>query len=119
MAPNWTENGAGAPSTTAVIVRPGLSRPYSARLAACSTTTSSASSFSRLVSRVSTAEVSAGAVNGAVTFQPAPSFTSRIVSPAAVAREISFAFALSTARTVTFSRSPSAFGSCLRSTNQM
>jgi hypothetical protein len=32
--------------------------------------------------------------------------------------EISFAFALSTARTVTFSRSPSGFGSRFRSTNQ-
>ena len=71
------------------------------------------------MSRDSTAEVSAGAAKGAATFQAAPSFTSRIVSPPAVAREISFAFALSTARTVTFSRSPSGFGSCLRSTNQM
>jgi hypothetical protein len=71
------------------------------------------------VSIDSTAEVSAGAVKGAATFQPLASFTRRIVLPPAEAREISFAFALSTARTVTFSRSPSRFGSCFLSTNQM
>jgi hypothetical protein len=102
-----------------VIVRPGLSRPNSAGFAVCSTTTSSASSFSRLVRIDSTAEVSAGAVKGDVTFQPAPSLTRRIVSPPAAAREISFALALSTARTVTFARSPSGLGSCFLSTNQM
>ena len=65
----------------------------------------------------STAELSAGATNGDTTFQPSPSFTTRIVV-APAASEISFAFALSTASTVTFSRSPSGLGSVLRSTNQ-
>ena len=119
MAPNSTASGAFDPSTTALTVRLGVASPYWAKSVTCSATTSSASSFSRLVRTCSTAEVSAGAAKGAVSFQKLPCFTSRIESPPAAPNETSCALALSTATSVTFSCSPSFFGSCLRSTNQM
>ena len=112
-------SGSFEPSTSAETVRDGDARPYCARSPGWSVTTSSASSFSRLVRIDSTAEVSAGAANGDTTFQPVPSFATWIVSPPLAASVTCFAFALSTASTVTFSRSPSRLGSCLRSTNQM
>ena len=108
-----------APSTRAETVREGVASPYWARSPGWSLTTSSASSFSRLVSIDSTAEPSAGAANGETSFQPAPSLTTRIVSPPLVAIVTCFALALSTASSATFSRAPSRLGSCLRSTNQM
>ena len=80
-------------------------------------TTSSASTFSRLARIESTAEASAGAVNGFTTFQPAPSFATFSVSPPETI-STSLAFALSTARTLTFSRSPSGLISFFLSTNQ-
>ena len=100
-------------------MRDGVASPYCERSPGWSVTSSSASSFSRLVSIDSIAELSAGAANGETTFQPAPSFTTLIVSPLLAASVSSLALALSTASTVTLSRSPSRFGSCLRSTNQM
>jgi hypothetical protein len=117
LAPNSITLGSVSPSTTTETVRLGASRPYWERSSVVSATTSCASRRSTLPSIPSTAELSAGAAKGAVTFHAPSSFTSRIVSCPVAARVISRVFSLSTVRIASFfSSSP---GSRLRSTNQM